>query len=127
MSCCQCVRSYHNKCVKVAQTGAPSPEAWVCPECVQLTEMSSSSNLSVDQLSTLLMFAWNRMTQLPKVRFLFQFFFILSSCWSRWNDIFFLLLIIYLVHVHFFSDSHTKPLTERVFFQLCVSLSRDFF
>ncbi|XP_059621790.1 MYND-type zinc finger-containing chromatin reader Zmynd8-like [Phlebotomus argentipes] len=63
LSCCQCVRSYHSKCLKL--TGVQGGDAWTCPECVQLSE-TSSSTLSVDQLSTLLMFAWNRMTQLQK-------------------------------------------------------------
>uniref|UniRef100_A0A1B0ESV0 Putative kinase c-binding protein 1 n=1 Tax=Lutzomyia longipalpis TaxID=7200 RepID=A0A1B0ESV0_LUTLO len=66
LSCSKCVRSYHTKCIKLAQGSIQNPDSWECPECVQLTETSSSSNISVDQLSTLLMFAWNRMTQLQK-------------------------------------------------------------
>uniref|UniRef100_A0A1L8DN42 Putative kinase c-binding protein 1 n=1 Tax=Nyssomyia neivai TaxID=330878 RepID=A0A1L8DN42_9DIPT len=66
LSCSKCVRSYHTKCIKLTQTSVQNPDTWECPECVQSTETSSTSNLSVDQLSTLLMFAWNRMTQLQK-------------------------------------------------------------
>ncbi|GAB0100416.1 hypothetical protein DMENIID0001_164560 [Sergentomyia squamirostris] len=63
--CTQCVRSYHVKCAKPTANGQTA-DSWICPECVQPTDTSSSSNIPPDQLSTLLMFAWNRMTQLKK-------------------------------------------------------------